>query len=72
MGMMDQAWRDSARGVIDRTHKNKHYIVCATCKGNGYVYSDKLSPHPIFTRTCEDCGGSGHSGVKYVTSEKNP
>jgi len=70
MGQFDDAWKSSVQKVLDRRKKKKQYIVCATCRGNGYVVTDRLSKIHLRTKTCEDCGGSGHSGVKVADSQE--
>ena len=50
--------------------KKQQFIICATCRGNGYIVTERLSKVHLRTKTCEDCGGSGHSGVKNVEEKE--
>ena len=63
MGMIDDAWRESVRKILDKRAKKQEYIICKHCKGNGYTTVERISAKHIRTKTCPVCQGSGNLGT---------
>ncbi len=70
MGQFDDAWKSSVQKILNKRKKKQQFIICATCRGNGYIVTERLSKVHLRTKTCEDCGGSGHSGIKNVEEKE--